>query len=161
MRRVATASLGFVLGFGFYLLLIDTATAPELYAAAVVAIVCALAFEVSREQGIAEARFRMGEVGRIWRALAEVPVQVALVTAEICAQLLSPRRTGRGRLRAVPFKAGTDRPRDTGRRALAEAAGSLAPNTIVIGIDPDTDLLLVHELRHRRGRAGLDPLELG
>ncbi|MCW3018653.1 MAG: hypothetical protein JWN10_961, partial [Solirubrobacterales bacterium] len=52
-----------------------------------------------------------------------------------------------------------DSARDAGRRALAESFGSLAPNTIVIGVDPERDLLLVHQLRGGGGR--VDVLELG
>jgi hypothetical protein len=39
--------------------------------------------------------------------------------------------------------------------------GSLAPNTIVIGIDDERDLMLVHQLRRDGGRDELDVLELG
>src|SRR5438270_64283 len=82
-----------------------------------------------------------------WRALARVPADVALVSLEIVAQAVRPGRP-RGTLRALPFAfGGPESSRDVGRRALAEGLGSLAPNTIVIGIDPERDLLLAHQLR--------------
>ena len=61
----------------------------------------------------------------------------------------------------MPFRAGGDGSRDVGRRALAEGLGSLAPNTIVIGVDDERDLLLVHQLHRSGGREELDVLELG
>jgi len=67
-----------------------------------------------------------------------------------------------GILRAVSFDHGqVGDPRDAGRRGLSEALGSLTPNTIVIGIDPDRDLVLVHQLRRSGGADGVDVLGLG
>ena len=60
--------------------------------------------------------------------------------------LIRLEKRTRGQFRAVPFKAGTSES-DRGRYALTEIVGSLAPNTIVIGVDVDSDLLLVHQLR--------------
>jgi hypothetical protein len=48
-----------------------------------------------------------------------------------------------------------------GRRALAETVGSVAPNTIVIGIDDERGLLLVHQLRRHGGPEDLDVTRLG
>jgi hypothetical protein len=44
---------------------------------------------------------------------------------------------------------------------MAESLGSFAPNTIVIGIDPDRERILVHQLRASGGRDAIDVLELG
>jgi hypothetical protein len=44
---------------------------------------------------------------------------------------------------------------------LTEIVGSLAPNTIVIGVDADSGLLLVHQLRRNGDRDDIDVLELG
>ena len=64
-------------------------------------------------------------------------------------------------LRAIPFRHGSEQnARDAARRALAESLGSLAPNTIVIGIDPERDLILAHQLRCRGGVDDVDVLGL-
>ena len=47
------------------------------------------------------------------------------------------------------------------RRALAEAVGSLTPNTIVIGVDEERNLILGHQLRRSGGADGVDVLGLG
>ena len=93
-------------------------------------------------------------------ALARVPPDVARLVAELALQLAAPRAE-RGCLRAVPFTCGEESRRDIGRRAASELAGSLAPNTIVLGVDPDTDLLLVHQLRRSGDADSLDALGLG
>jgi hypothetical protein len=51
-----------------------------------------------------------------------------------------------GAYEAVPFLAGGDDPESAGRRAFAASAGSLAPNSVVVDIDPERKLMLVHKL---------------
>lgn len=161
MARRAGALIGLLLGGGFYLLLIDTTQSPELYAGAGATLLAAIGFEVSRQQGLVEAALPLRGALRAWRLLARIPAEIWFVGHAAVAQLFTPRKAPRGRFRAVRFDAGGDDPRDAGRRALAEALGSLTPNTIVVGVDPDSKAILVHQLRVRGGRDQLDPLELG
>jgi hypothetical protein len=91
--------------------------------------------------------------------VVQVPLHILLLTREVLAQLTA-RKPARGEFRAVPFRGG-DADADRGRRALAEALGSVAPNTIVIGVDLDRDLLLVHELHRTGSPEKLDVLGLG
>jgi multisubunit Na+/H+ antiporter MnhE subunit len=161
MARRAGALIGLLLGGGFYLLLIDTTQLPELYAGVGATLLAAIGFEVSRAQGLAEAALPIGGLARSWRLVARLPVEIWLVSVTAVVQLIRPRAQARGRFRAVPFDAGGDGPGDTGRRALAEALGSLTPNTIVVGVDPDSKLILVHQLRVTGDRDQLDPLQLG
>ena len=160
MRAPASVGLGFALGAAFYMVLIDTVDLPELYAGIGAVLLAGAAYEAARRQGIAEARVSLRWVSRGWRVIASIPRQIAWVSWQALAQLVAPREA-RGSLRAVPFRAGGDRSGDVGRRALAEGLGSLAPNTIVIGIDGERDLLLVHQLHRSGGREQLDVLELG
>jgi hypothetical protein len=152
--------VGIVLGGAFYLLLIDTLDLPELFAGAGATVLAALAFEATREQGFAEMAVRPAMLARIWRPLARVPPDVARVSFAALAQLLRPRRR-RGTLRAFDFQhGGPGRATDAARRALAESAGSLAPNTIVIGVDPERNLILAHQLRREGSVDSVDVLGL-
>jgi multisubunit Na+/H+ antiporter MnhE subunit len=160
MRRVAATGFAFVLAAGFYLLLIDTVDLPELGAGAAVAALAAAAFELARERGVAEAEIAPRRLPVAWRVVARVPVQTALVSWEAVAQLFTHKRS-RGVFRAVPFHAGDETPSGVGRRAIAETLGSLTPNTIVIGIDSERELLLVHQLRRQGGTEELDVMRLG
>ena len=159
MRRIVRAGLVLAFSAAFYLLLIDTASLPELCVLIVVALLSVVAFEISREQGFAEAKVRARWLAHAWRPFARAPRDLAFLCVEAISQLLSPR-SARGRFRVVAFKAGESE-EDRGRRALAESLGSFAPNTIVLGIDPDRGLLLVHQLRARGGRDELDVLKIG
>jgi multisubunit Na+/H+ antiporter MnhE subunit len=153
--------MGLLVSGALYLLLIDTTSLPELYVGAAISLLAALGFEAAREQGAAEASAALRWLLRAWRPLARIPPDVARLAVEAIAQVISPRPR-RGSFRAVPFSHGDPASgRDSGRRALSEAAGSLAPNTIVIGIDPDRDLLLVHQLRRQGDRSSIDVMGLG
>ena len=159
MRRQAVTAIAVAISAGFYLVLIDTVSLPEIYAMVGVLLLCGAGFWLSREQGFAEAQVSVRWLAQAWRPVAQVPLHIMLVSWEAIGQLISRRRV-RGQFRAVQFEGG-DTDADRGRQALAEALGSLAPNTIVVGIDTERKLLLVHQL-HRRGGVGeLDVLRLG
>lgn len=160
-RSLAALAVGFALAAPFYLLLIDITDLPELYAGAGIALLAAIGFAAGREQGFAEVSAAPTWLLRAWRGVAQVPPDVLRVSLAVLRQLARPRRE-RGVLRAVPFDFGAaELPRDAGRRALAEAVGSLAPNTIVIGIDRDRNLILAHQLQRSGGAEAIDVMGLG
>jgi multisubunit Na+/H+ antiporter MnhE subunit len=157
LRRCRIFAFGAFLAGAFYLLLIDTTSLPELYVLAGVALAGAISFVVSREQGYTEASVPATVLIRVWRVLLQIPRDVAVLCGEAVLQLLRPRAR-RGGFRAVPFAAVRDTPEHEGRRALTEWLGSLAPNTIVVGVDDERRLLLVHQLRRHGDTDDVDPL---
>jgi len=159
MRRILIAAGGAVFAGAFYLVLIDTVDLPELYGLVVVALISGIVFAVSRDREATEASISGAWLLRAWRPIVRVPADVVLVSQQLVAQLLSPRAS-RGELRAVPFKGGEDA-HALGRSALTESLGSFTPNTIVIGVDTERELLLVHQLRRHGERDELDVLRLG
>jgi hypothetical protein len=58
-------------------------------------------------------------------------------------------RRPRGRIVEEQFSATGEDPESVARRVLAIAGGSLAPNSIVVGIDADRGVLVRHELVER------------
>ena len=94
------------------------------------------------------------------RPVAKVPSDIAWVSWVALRQLMAPR-AAYGVFRAVPFRCGEDEGRRVGRSALAESLGSFAPNTIVIGVDPERELILGHQLRRTGGAEAIDVLGLG
>ena len=159
-RRFALMSIGIVVGGAFYLQLIDTTSLPELYVLAGVAVACGIGFQLAREQDFVEARIMPWWLVRSWRLVWRIPGDIAIVCWEALVQLVRPR-PARGVLRAAPFRATQPTPPEMGRRALAETVGSVAPNTIVVGIDDERGLLLVHQLRRHGGPEDLDVTRLG
>lgn len=160
IRVFARATVGLVVGGGFYFLLIDTTSLPELYVLAGVALACAAAFELAREQGFVEARVVPWWLVRSWRLIWRIPADIAIVCWEAVVQLVRPRPS-RGVFRAVAYGATDQNAADTGRRALTETLGSFAPNTIVVGVDDERRLLLTHQLRRQGRPADLDVTRLG
>ena len=148
-NRVLSALVGLAIAAPFYWLLVDTASTPELIAGAVAAVIAAVAYSAAHLEPSENEAIRLRWLSLAAREMAKVPAGIAVLCVEVLAQTVRPQRS-RGVLQVEPFDAGTGEPHDLGRRALAEASRSLAPNTVVIGVDPDHGRLLVHRLGRRR-----------
>jgi multisubunit Na+/H+ antiporter MnhE subunit len=162
--RVARGSVAWaaswLVGAAVWLVLVDTTYTPELIAGAVAAALAATGTELVRRQRIARISAHPRWLVYAWRPLLRVPADVARLTLAALAQLIHPQAS-RGRFVALRFEFGGEEPSDHGRRALAEGLGSFSPNTYVVGIDHDRDLILVHQMVPTREQAkAIDPLEL-
>jgi multisubunit Na+/H+ antiporter MnhE subunit len=143
-----------------WMLLVDNESLPELLVGAGVVCIATAGSELVRAQRIAEVRFRAPWLLRLWKPLARIPLDVGIVMWELVRQLVQ-RRPERGSLRALRFRASAETAGDNGRRALAELAGSMAPNTIVVGVDTRRNLILAHQLKPTAdAESSLDPLDL-
>lgn len=161
LRRVAAWLTAGVLAGALYLLLIDTTSLPELIVAAIAAAIAASGFELAREQQTAGgigARLRW--LRSVHRPLLKAPSDIATVSLLAVRQLFRPAEVN-GVFRAVPFRCGSENDLETGRRALAESLGSFAPNTIIIGVDVERELILGHQLHRSGGPEAIDILGLG
>ncbi len=159
-RRAFAWSLGWAFAAALYLLLIDITDLPELIVGAVAAALAATGLELAREQGVAGESVRASWLLRLHRPLLKVPADIALVSLA-ALRALGRREAHVGRFRAVRFSGTRERRLASGQRALAEAFGSFAPNTIVVGVDPKREVILAHQLRPRGGREAVDLLGLG
>jgi hypothetical protein len=160
LKAPLITAIGALIGGAFYFQLIDTTSLPELYVLAGVAVACGVAFVLAREQGFVEAWIKPTWLLRSWRLVWRIPSDIGIVCWEALAQLVRPRPT-RGVFRATAFAATEATPEHTGRRALAETVGSFAPNTIIVGVDAERGLLLVHQLRRQGPPGDLDVTRLG
>lgn len=161
IRRIAAWCAGWAFAGALYLLLIDITSLPELIVGVAAATIAATGFELAREQKTAGGlRAHLGWLATLHRPLLKVPSDIAVVSMLALRQLVRPRSVN-GTFRAVPFRCGPDQEIETGRRALAESMGSFAPNTIIVGVDVDRQLLLGHQLRPGGGREAIDVLGLG
>jgi len=146
--------------FAIWMLLVDRYPLDEMVTGVVCATIAAVGSELVRAQRLAEIKPRARWLLRSLKPVARAPRDVGIVLGAILRQVVE-RRPQRGRLRALPFRHGGDGGQDHARRALAEAMGSFAPNAIVVGIDPDRDVILVHQLSPRGDAASeLDPIDL-
>jgi hypothetical protein len=159
-RRAVAWSVAWIFSAALYLLLIDITDLPELIVGAGAAVLAATGLELAREQGLVGESLRLRWLLRAHRPFVKVATDIAFVSLAAFRALLR-RDPHQGRFRAVRFKGGEDEQHASGRRALAEALGSFAPNTVVAGIDDERGLILAHQLWQTGGREAVDPMELG
>ena len=122
---------------GLYLALADSRRLEELVAAAVVGALGATAAAIVRRERDVILRPRPTQIVAELRTLLAWPRDLALL-----ARALVRRPVGR--------VVETDFSGDETSQALAIAGRTLAPNTIVIGIDEERGVLLTHQLEDER-----------
>lgn len=159
-RRAFAWTTGWVAAAALYLVLIDTLQLPELLVGAGAAILAATGLELAREQAILGEGMRLRWLTRLHRPLLTIPKDIVVVSL-LAVRALVHRPPAQGAFRVLPFGCLEDEAHRGGRLALAEAAGSLAPNTFVVGIDVERGLILAHQLRPTEGRDAVDPMGLG
>jgi multisubunit Na+/H+ antiporter MnhE subunit len=127
-----------------WLAFVDTLAWQEVAAGLVAAALAATAAELVRSQDL--VRFQLDP--RWLRGLTRLPWQVVRDTWLLTAALWrhGSGRPVHGSFRVVPFPSEADDARSAARRALVTAACSVAPNTVVVGIEGAEGELLVHQL---------------
>jgi multisubunit Na+/H+ antiporter MnhE subunit len=154
---IATVARAAVL-FGVWLVIDDNVSQPELFTGIAVALLAALIAALAGRVRTAHARITPSMVRYVYRPL----VLLVADSMRVCWMLsnaLAVRRPVNSRFRAVRYRATSDSKEDVGRRVLTVWGASLAPNRYAIGVDLDSEVLLVHQLGEAEGP--LDPLELG
>ncbi len=147
---------------GLYLLLVvDSIDMSELITGIVAAAVGATAATAVRSQRLVVFRPRLRWALGLWRLPLQATLDTGILVAVLWRRLVLRRPVG-GSFRAVPFRATGEDPEAAARRAVAKGVGSFAPNTYVLDIDRDHELILVHQLVPEPNQPrSIDPLELG
>jgi hypothetical protein len=152
-RRVGTWLCWWVLLMSFWVMLDDSTLPDELLAGAGAAVLGALLAEQATYQ--AATRFRMRFE---WLAHAlSLPGQVVADTVTVFGAL--GRKLIRGEnppseFAELPTQFGDDSPHGVTRRVLLIGGRSVAPNMFTLGIDKDTNLMVVHRLVGDKGHRG-------
>jgi multisubunit Na+/H+ antiporter MnhE subunit len=152
--------LAFGFAYAIWLIHDDSSQGPELLAGIVVAAIAATGTEVVRRQRVAPLTIRLRYLARAWR-LPWSAARDSVTLSRLAVAQLFDRRPVRGRTVAMPFAHGGDEALENGRRALTQGLGSFSPGTIVVGVDPESDRVVAHQLGCEPTKANLDPLELG
>lgn len=146
---------------GLWIPLAFEVAVPELVAGAVAAAAGATLATAVRSQRLISFRPQLRWVLRLWRLPMQVVLDTGLLVAVLWRRLVM-RQPVSSSFRAIPFRAVGENPEANARRAMAMTLGSIAPNTYVIDIDLDYQLILVHQLVPKPGDTkSIDPLELG
>ena len=136
--------------FLLWLTLVGTIAWLELVAGACAAAVGAFAAQLVRERGLLRYSLPAPVVLRAWRPVVRIVPDFWILIVALLRAVVSGRRPA-GAYQAVRFPAGGADPASAGGRAFATAAGSLAPNSVVVDVDRERDLMLVHTLVPGRG----------
>ena len=135
-----------VLLAALWLALVDTVVGPELVAGAVAAAIAATGAVIVRQQRRLLLRPRLAWVLSAGRPLRGTVADLAPLGRALWRRGVL-RRDDESRLVEVPYAAvAGDDPGAAAHRVFTEVLGSLAPNTLVVGVDRDRRVLLVHQL---------------
>jgi len=149
-RRVATWLAWWVLLMSLWVAVDDSFASDELLVGAGLAAVAALTAEVACDQAELRLRIRPGWLVRVLSLPGQVVQQTFMVFAALAAGLFTRAPLPRGRFRELPVEYGDDTPLGVTRRVLLTGARSLAPNEFVLGIDPERNVMITHQLVEER-----------
>lgn len=146
VQRLGVWLLWWVALVAIWMLLVDTRSTAEYAAGAGTASAGLLLTWLIARQHVADLRVRHRllltlPLLTVPRQLLGVPGDLARLGRGLALALTGRRPTGR--LYSLPFQ-GMHGPLANGRRAAIELIGSLAPNTIVLGVDDEQ--AIVHQL---------------
>jgi hypothetical protein len=132
-----------VAGFGIWLLFVNTTLIHELWMAGLCSALAATACEVVRTQPFASFRPRVWWVVQAWREPWYILEGCASIFWAFFKHLFKPEPSV---LREVVFDPGGSDPQSAARRALAITYTTMPPNFVVLGIDLDKNVMLVHQV---------------
>jgi multisubunit Na+/H+ antiporter MnhE subunit len=149
-RRLLTGALVLVAWWallgGVWMLLVDTVSTAEVLCAAVGALIGVAVTRLVFDSGTASMRPAGSLLVALVRQLGRVPADLWLLAVALSRALVGRRRPGGFHELALELPVDAQ---DNGRRAAIELVGSLAPNTIVLGVDERR--VIVHQLLARHG----------
>jgi len=141
--RSAFWLLYFAVSFGFWLLFVNNTNAHELWLAAAASVITASAAEIVRALPFADFRPRLFWLLQAWREPWYILEGCATIFWVFIKHFFSLEPSV---LREVVFDPGGSDPGSAARRALAIAYTTTPPNFVVLGIDLDKRVMLVHQV---------------
>jgi hypothetical protein len=133
--------------------IVDYSIAPdELLAGAGAAALAALLAEFVGYQAAARMRMRIGWAAHALRLPGQVTRDTVIVFAALWRRLARGEEPPSG-FRELPARYGDDSTAGKTRRALLVGGRSVAPNSFVLGIDKDRDVMVTHQLVVTEGEA--------
>ena len=149
-RRAAGWLTWWVILMSLWVAVDDSFQSDELLVGAGLTALAALAAEVASHQAEVRLRVRAAWLVRALGLPGQVVQQTFLVFAALARTLFAKAPPPRGRFRELPVRHGDDTPLGVTRRVLLIGARSLAPNEFVLGIDPERDVMVTHQLVEER-----------
>jgi multisubunit Na+/H+ antiporter MnhE subunit len=151
-RRAATWLVWWVLLMSFWVILDDSIALDELLAGAGAAALAAFLAELVTYQAATRFRLRVEWLLPALRLPGQVARDTVIVFAALGRRLLRGEQPPSG-FREIPVPFGGRGDEDVTRRVLLVGGRSVAPNTFVLGIDSERNVMIVHQLVANEGEA--------
>ncbi len=158
-RRVGSCLVWWALMMSFWVMIDDSIATDELLAGAGAAVLAALFAEMVTYQAATRFRLRIKWLVPALSLPGQVVRDTVIVYRALWRQLVLHEQPPSAFLE-LPARYGNDTPGGMTRRTLLVGGTSVAPNTFVLGIDPERDVMVVHRLvAGREGREGQEKRE--
>lgn len=152
-QRIASWLVWWVLLMAFWVWFDDSLLTAELIIGAVVAALGAGLVELAQSQADSHIRLRAAWLAPAVKLPLEVVRDTWLVFEVVAAKLFRGREPPSAFVE-VPEHWGDNSPESATRRAVAIWLASFAPGSFALGVDPERDVMVVHELVADRKRGG-------
>lgn len=144
MDAVRDSAIEFVILFGLWMMFVSQTQTNEMVAGLAAALIGAVADATLKATGYAKFKPKFKWLllitWEVWYVLSGTwAIMVAL------ARHLAGKKS-EAQFKAVKFDAGGDDAESWARRTLVTAYATIPPNFIVLGVDVDKDILLVHQV---------------
>jgi multisubunit Na+/H+ antiporter MnhE subunit len=144
-RRIGSWLVWWVLMMSFWVMIDDSIATDELLAGAGAAVLAALFAEIVTYQAAARFRMRIKWLVPALSLPGQVVRDMVIVYHALWRRLVHGEQPPSAFLE-LPARYGSDTPEGMTRRTLLVGGASVAPNTFVLGIDPERDVMVVHRL---------------
>jgi multisubunit Na+/H+ antiporter MnhE subunit len=151
-RRIRAWLAWWVVLMGFWVAVDDSVGLAEVGVGAGAAALGAFVAEVAGHQAATRLRPRPGWLLPAVKLPGQVIRDTVIVFGALGRRLVRGEQPPSG-FRELPARFGDDTNESVTRRVLLVGANSLAPNTFVLGVDEDRDVMVVHQLVVNQGRA--------
>ena len=151
-RRVGAWLTWWVLLMSFWVILDNSIATDELLAGAGAAAIGAFLGELVTYQAATRLRMRIEWAAQALRIPKEVARDTGIVFAALYRRLTRGEEPASG-FRELPVRYGDNTAAGKSRRALLVSGTSVAPNSFVLGIDQDRDVMIIHQLVVNQGEA--------
>jgi multisubunit Na+/H+ antiporter MnhE subunit len=129
----------------FWVMLDDSVATDELLAGAGAAAIAASLAELVTYQAASRFQMRIGWLVPALRLPGEVARDTVIVYRALWRRLVHGEQPPSAFIER-PVRFGDDTPEGVTRRTLLVGGTSVAPNTFVLGIDPERDVMVLHQL---------------
>ncbi len=152
-QRAGVWLLWWVLLMAFWIIVDDKLAADELLAGAGAAALAASLAELAGYQANTRLRLRIAWLRPAIRLPADVIRDTGIVFGALWRRLTQGQEPAGG-FSELPVRFGDQSIEAKARRALLVGGKSVAPNTFVLGLDPERQVMVVHQLVRAQAQKG-------